>query len=248
MSALDTRDDLRELAEHYETVASLDLTPDPSGVRGVPGSRVPPGAQAILDADEVKTALGEIDEWAMFLVHVLVDERDAPCVGMTPAILRHVGEWAGHFLDHDDEGLRLAFADDLKRHSRNLSRLASRALRFVRTGTPCQDPTCTGQYVADLPRVGKPTAGDITCDRCKHKVPHSVWSSWPRARVEWVTVEHAARIAGVSVAAVKMRASRLKWRRQGVGREVKYYLPHVRGEQIGAPEAYAYAPGGAQAG
>jgi len=230
VSALDTRDDLRELAEHYETVASLDLTPDPSGVRGVPGSRVPPGAQAILDADEVKTALGEIDEWAMFLVHVLVDERDAPCVGMTPAILRHVGEWAGHFLDHDDEGLRLAFADDLKRHSRNLSRLASRALRFVRTGTPCQDPTCTGQYVADLPRVGKPTAGDITCDRCKHKVPHSVWSSWPRARVEWVTVEHAATIAGTTVAAVKMRASRLKWRRQGTGREVRYHVDDVRGE------------------
>jgi len=99
---------------------------------------------------------------------------------------------------------------------------------------PCSDPTCTGQYVADLPRVGKPTAGDITCDRCKHRVPHSVWSSWPRARVEWVTVEHAARIAGVSVGAVKMRASRLRWRRQGTGREVRYHVDDVRGEVVAA--------------
>ena len=234
MSALDTRDDLRELAEHYETVASLDLTPDPSGVRGVPGSRVPPGAQAILDEDEVGRVVGEVDAWAEFLVHVLADEQDARTGPTTVARLRHVGEWADHFLSHDDELLRLAFTDDLHEHLKAMRRLSKRALRFVRTGTPCQDPTCTGQYVADLPRVGKPTAGDITCDRCKHKVPHSVWSSWPRARVEWVTVEHAARIAGVGVGAVKMRASRLKWRRQGTGREVRYHVDDVRGEVAAA--------------
>ena len=236
MSALDTRDDLRELAEHYETVASLDLTPDPSGVRGVPGSRVPPGAQAVLDEDEVGRVVGEIDAWAEFLVHVLADEKATTAtiagtyIAGTGLRLRLVGEHAAHFLDHDDEMLRLAFADDLHEHLKAMRRLSKRALRFVRTGMGCQDPTCTGQYVADLPRVGKPTAGDITCDRCKHKVPHSVWSSWPRARVEWVTVEHAATIAGTTVAAVKMRASRLKWRRQGTGREVRYHVDDVRGE------------------
>lgn len=241
MSALDTRDDLRELAEHYETVASLDLTPDPSGVRGVPGSRVPPGAQAILDADEVGRVIGEVDAWAEFLVHVLVDERMEiggsahVQAAATPGRLRYAGDRADHFLDHDDELLRLAFADDLHEHLKAMRRLSKRALRFVRTGMACQDPTCTGQYVSALPRAGQQADGAITCDRCKHQVPHSVWSSWPRARVEWVTVEHAARIAGVSVPAVKMRASRLKWRRQGTGREVRYHVADVRGEVSNIP-------------
>jgi len=235
MSALDTRDDLRELAEHYETVASLDLTPDPSGVRGVPGSRVPPGAQAILDADEVGRALREVDEWAAFLAHVLFEEREATCPSnLTVPVLRFIGEHTDHFLNHDDEMLRITFTSDLNDHLWAVRRLSSRALRFVRTGMACQDPTCTGQYVSALPRAGQQADDAITCDRCRHRVPHSVWSSWPRARVEWVTVEHAATIAGTTVAAVKMRASRLKWRRQGAGREVRYHVDDVRGEVAAA--------------
>lgn len=238
MSALDARDDLREMADTYVTVASLDLSPDPSGVRGVPGSRVPPGAQAILDADEVGRVLREVDEWARFLQRVLLNE--AGIMGGLPTAttqgaLRHVAEHAAHFLDHDDEGLRLAFTDDLRQHKQALNRLSRRALRFVRTGMGCQDPTCNGQYVADLPRIGKPTDGAITCDRCRHRVENSVWTSWPRARVEWVTVEHAARMLDTTINTVRIRAHRLKWKRQGTGRNVKYYVPDVRGERDTIP-------------
>lgn len=229
MSTLDTRDDLRELAEHYETVASLDLTPEPSGVRGVPGSRVPPGAQQILDADEVGRVLTAVDDWAEFCAHVLVDEQEVTAPHSTPARLREVGEHAAHFLDHEDQMLALAFGDDLHEHLKAMRRLSKRALRFVRTGMACQDPTCAGQYVSALPRAGQQADDAITCERCGHRVPHSVWSSWPRARVEWITAEHAGRILDVSVAAVWQRAKRERWRRQGSGREVRYHVQDVRG-------------------
>ena len=228
-SRLDVRDDLRELADHYETVAAADPASQAGGATSKPGPRLPPGAMEMLDADEVRRALEAVDEWAEFCAHVLVDERDATAPDSTPARLRMVGEHVEHFLDHDDVMLSLSFVDDLREHLRSLRRLARRGVRIVRTGMVCQDPTCSGQYVSALAPAGQ---GDdaIECERCHHRVPHSVWSGWPRARVEWVTVEHAARIAGTTVAAVKMRASRGKWRRTGSGADVRYNIHDVRGE------------------
>jgi len=228
-SGLDVRDDLRELADHYETVAAADPASQAGGATSKPGPRLPPGAMEMLDADEVRRALEPVDEWAEFCVHVLVDECDIQAPDWTPGRLRTIGEHVAHFLGHDDVMLALSFVDDLREHLRALRRLARRGVRIVRTGMACQDPTCLGQYMSALPHAGH---GDdaIECERCHHRVPHSVWSGWPRARVEWVTVEHAARIAGTTVAAVKMRASRGKWRRTGSGADVRYNIHDVRGE------------------
>jgi len=221
--ALGARDDLREMAQLYETIASLDLTPEPGGAHGVPGSRVPPGMQEILDADEVTGGLREVDEWAAFLVHVLTDERDTSDPGLTPARLRMVGEHAQHFLDHDDELLALAFRDESRDHLKALRKLAQRGMRHVRTGMQCQDPTCVGHYGAV---VGGTAEGAICCDKCKHRVEYQVWSSWPRTG-HYVTVKHAASIAGTTVEAIKKRASRGKWRRMGEGRDVRYHSDDV---------------------
>ena len=59
-------------------------------------------------------------------------------------------------------------------------------------------------------------------------VPHAVWSSWPRARVRYITVAHAAKMLETTEAGVKMRASRGKWRRVGTGRDVRYDVDDVR--------------------
>jgi hypothetical protein len=224
MSHLDARDDLREMAEHYETIAALDLTPEQAGAHGAPGSRVPPGMQEILNAEEITSGLVVIDDWATFCVHVLVDEHIGLLVhGWTPARLRLIGEFTQHFLDHEDEMLALSFADDLHDNLRTLRKLARRGTRQVRTGMECQDPICVGHYVA----VVGTNEDAICCDKCKHRVEYSVWSSWPRTG-HYVTVEHAARMAGITIVAVKQRARRGQWRRTGEGRDVRYHVDDLR--------------------
>lgn len=227
---LNTRDDILELAERYETVAALDLTPQRAeGVRAVPGSRVPPGMQEVLNDDEVQRATTALDEWTEFVAHVIAEECDATMPDSTPARLRAIAPWTEHMLDHDDELLALAFADDLHEHLKAMRRLAGRGIRRVRTGMRCQDPACSGHYVSPLGTSSDRHDDAIECDKCKHRVPYVVWSSWPRARVQYVTVEHAARMAETTVAAIKMRASRYGWRRIGTGRDVRYHVEDVRG-------------------
>lgn len=228
-SALNTRDDLRELAERYETVAALDLTPDPSeNVRhAAPGSRVPPGAQEILDADEIARALHEVDDWAEFLAHVLVDECELTVPDATPARLRLAGEHAAYFIEHADEMLALAFMDDLHDGLRAMRRLSGRGVRRVRTGMRCQRLGCRGQLVSPL--GGDDRKDDaLVCDHCAERIEYVVWSHWPRARVQWITVEHAAKMLATSAAAVHVRASRGKWRKVGTGRDVRYSVDDVR--------------------
>jgi hypothetical protein len=229
IDTLNARDDFRELAERYETVAALDVHPSPPVGRATPGSRLPPGMQEVLDRDEVRTALTAVDDWAEFLVHVLADEREMTAPDSTPARLRLIGEQAAHFLEHEDELLALSVADDLHDHLRTLRRLAGRAVRRVQTGVRCQHPACEGRLVSPLGTTDDRHDAALVCDKdSRHTVPHSVWSSWPRARVQYVTVEHAARMLGTSVAAVKMRASRGRWRKIGTGRDVRYSVDDVR--------------------
>lgn len=233
-SALDLRDQFREAADLVETVAALDSTAERAagGGRSAPGSRLPPGMREILDADEVTTVIEGITEWAEFCVHILLDETDVPAIpDETPARLRLAGEHTAHFLDHEDELLSLTIQDDLHDHLRALRRLARRGTRVVQTGMRCQVVTCPGRLISPLGRDGSDRHdADLHCDRCGAVVPHIVWSSWARARVTYVTVEHAAKIAGTTVDAVKRRASRGKWRRVGTGRDVRYHVDDVRGD------------------
>lgn len=230
VAALNARDDLLELAERYETVKSLDLTPAPAVGRTAPGSRLPPGMQEVLDQDEILQAVTAVDEWAEFLAHVIADEREVSMPDATPARLREVAKHIAHLIGHEDEMLALSVADDLHTHLKAIRRLCGRAVRRVRTGVRCQMVTCSGYYVSPLGAVGDRHDDALECDKCKHRVPHSVWSSWPKARVKYVTVEHAANMVNTTVAAIKMRAARAKWRRVGTGRDVRYHVDDVRGE------------------
>jgi hypothetical protein len=232
-TAYGLRDQFREVADLLETVAAIEPTAEPGGgVRSVPGSRLPPGMREILDADEVTTAIDALSEWAEFCVHILLDEADVPAIpDATPARLRLAGEHAAHFLHHDDELLALTIQDDLHEHLKIMRRLARRGTRVVQTGMRCQVVTCSGRLVSPLGRPGSDRHdADLHCDKCGAVVPHIVWSAWPKARVTYVTVEHAAKIAGTTVDAVKRRASRGKWRRVGTGRDVRYHVDDVRGD------------------
>lgn len=230
-SALDVRDGVLELAERYEQVAALDPLEVAEGLRASLGPRVPPGVQTFLDADEIAEALATVDRFARFAGHALVDALDALVLpDPTPARLRAIAADVGVLLD--DARLGLDLDDEVRDLLRLMRRLARRAQRNIRTGIACQDPTCRGQLTAP---VGGPDRHDdaLACDRCGRRVPFTVWSGWPRARVTYVTVEHAARLAGTTVVAVKQRASRQHWRRIGTGRDVRYHVEDVRGSMAG---------------
>lgn len=227
--------DLRDLAERYETVASLDLATTRDAVPSKPGSRVPPGMQEILDDDELSRALTAVDDWALFLAHVLVDELDVAAVSpSTSARLRIAAGHAAHFVvdedlpDSDDHGLMaLAMQDDLYEHLRTMRHLAGRAIRPIRTGHRCH-AECGGQYVSPLGTSDNRHDDALTCDRCGHQVTYDVWSRWPRARVKYITVEHAAKMAGTTPETIRKRAARGKWGRTGTGRDVRYLVDDVR--------------------
>ena len=236
-SALNTRDDLRELADLYETVAALDLAPDPGMVgHTTPGSRLPPGLQEILDAEEIAAALRAVADWAESVARVVAEECDVTLPDLTPARLRTVAAHAGHMVDHADEMLALTFCDDLATHLRVMRRLFRRAVRRVRTGVRCQDPTCKGHLVSPL-GVGDRSDDALECDRCHARTPYLVWSAWPRARIQYVTVEHAAHMAGTTVDVIRHRAARGKWRRVGTGRQVRYHVDDVRAWERGDASA-----------
>ena len=228
VATLNLRDDLLEAAQRYETVIALesDTTAQHCG-HAPPGPRVPPGAQEILNADQLCRAIEAVDGWAEFLAHVLVDEVGVTAPDATTARLRLAAEHVAHFTDHDDEMLALSVRDDARHHLRELRRLSKRGTRRVRTGITCQRYGCDGPLVSPLGGPDR-TSDALVCEKCSHEVPYSVWSSWPRARVQFVTVEHAARLCGTTPNAVRIRASRGKWRKVGTGRDVRYHVEDVR--------------------
>lgn len=219
---------LDETATAYETVASLPPVTERTGGKasGKPGSRVPPGLNEVLDADEYDRAVREVDDWALYVAHHLLEVE--PGIGSvpdsTPGRLRLAARWADRLENEPDVMARYAFQDDARTHLREMRRLARRGTRRVRTESPCLDVTCDGRYVVKLD--GPDADGDLVCTRCQDRVPREQWERWG-TRTEWVTVEHAANMLGVSVQAVRQRASRGGWKRRGEGREVRYWAEDV---------------------
>ena len=224
---LSVRNDVYNLATLYETVAALEpVHPEP--VRMTPASRVPPGMGEIIDADEVTRALIAVDEDAESWAHIILDASGGVVPDSTPARLRWVGDRIGAILEDPDPLLVLSVLDDLHDRRKVLRRLSRRTVRVIRTGMRCQ-VGCGGQYVSPL-GSGEKHEGAIRCGRCGHRVDFAVWSRWPRARVRYITAEHAAKILGTTVAAVRMRASRQQWKRVGTGADVRYDIHDVRGD------------------
>lgn len=220
---------LSETADAYETVASLPPVVERGGGKasGKPGSRVPPGLNEVLDQDEYQRAVGEVDSWALYVAHHLLDT--VPGIGSvpdsTPGRLRLAARWADRLENEPDVMARYAFESDARAHLATMRRLARRGTRRVRTESPCLDVTCTGRYVIQL---GGPDAdGDLVCSHCQDRVPQDAWERWG-TRTEWVSVERAMTMLGVeSKHAVWSRAKREKWRRRGEGREVRYWAEDV---------------------
>lgn len=223
---------LGELADVYETVAAMTPTIERVGgpVSGKPGSKLPPGLSETLDIDEHTRAVAAVDSWAEYLAHHLIDTE--PGIGSvpdsTPGRLRLAARWADRLTDEPDLFARYAMRADGSERLVEMRRLSRRGTRRVRTDSPCLDVTCFGAYVAAID--GPEVDGDLVCSRCGDRVPHAQWSRWG-SRVEWVTVEHAANMAGCTINAVKIRASRMGWRKQGTGRNVKYHADDVLGRE-----------------
>lgn len=229
LDTLPLSDVLDETATVYETVAALpSVVERVSAARssGKPGSQPPPGAADMLDMDEYHRAVNAVDEWALFLAHMLVDELDGlgTVPESTPGRLRLAARWAEHLERHDDAHLRYAIGLDAREHLQALRRIAKRGTRVVRTSSPCLDVACKGEFVATI--TGPDVTDELVCDRCGQRVPREQWQRWG-SRTAWVTPEHAARLLGVSVQAVWQRASRERWRRTGRLRDTRYHRDDV---------------------
>ena len=227
--AMPLADVLDETATAYETVAALPTVVervDAARSTGKPGSQPPPGAQDALDADEHARAVTAVDEWALFLARLLVDEVDGlgAVPGSTPGRLRLASRWAEHLEHHDDLMLRYAVGLDAREHLVTLRRLARRGTRVVRTTSACMDVSCRGEYVATI--AGAEASSDLVCSSCGQRVPQESWERWG-ARVEWITPQRAASILGIPVSTVRVWAHRYGWDRQGTGRAVRYLFADV---------------------
>lgn len=227
--AMPLADVLDETATVYETVAALpSVVPrvDAARMSGKPSSTPPPGAGDLLDADEYDRAVSAVDEWALFLAHVLVDEVEGlgSVPPSTPGRLRLASRWAEHLEHHDDLMLRYAVGLDAREHLVTLRRLARRGTRVVRTTSPCMDVTCRGSYTATIAGPGE--SDDLVCSGCGSRVPAEQWQRWG-ARREWVTPARAATMLGIPVSTVRVWAHRYGWERQGTGREVRYLTSDV---------------------
>lgn len=227
---------LNETADVYETVASLPpaIERATGKATGKPGSRMPPGMTEVLDYDEYQRAVEELDTWAEFVAHVLIDE--IPGIGsdpgLTPGRLRLAARWADRIETHLDPMLRYALQTEAREHLGTMRRLARRGTRRVRTHSACMDVTCSGEYVATID--GPEVDGDLVCSRCGDRVPHETWERWG-TRTEWVSVEHVMNMLGLATKqAVWQRAKREKWRRRGEGREVRYWAEDIEKRRIAA--------------
>lgn len=215
---------LRHLADLHATVTDLDLTATRVARRtGRPGPAWPPGLADRLDLAELTADLQAVDVLAGTLAHEVLDATGSTPPQTTPARLRYA---AGNIrVLADDEHAGLDLWDTVTDHERALTRWVRRATRTVRTGEPCLDVACVGQYVAQL---GAEQDDALRCDGCGDVVQRATWERW-YALTEWVTVERAAGMLGMSVEAVRQRASRARWDRRAEGRSVRYRAADVLG-------------------
>lgn len=244
IDTLPLTDVLAETATLYETVAALPAVVERVQVArhsGKPSSQPPPGAGDLLDMDEYHRAVHAVDDWALFLAHVLIDEVPN-LTGLpqsTPGRLRLASRWADHLEHHDDPMLRYAVGLDAREHLVTLRRMSKRGTRVVNTKSPCMDVACRGEYVATIAGTDL-DHGDLTCSRCATVVPREQWERWG-SRAEWVTPQRAANILGIPVSTVRVWAHRYGWDRQGTGRDVRYRTDDIRdtaewrGATVGSP-------------
>lgn len=177
------RNRLLEIADTWPALTAR-LRPgssaDRSGVHVAPSSRPP------IDV-HVSDVVAEVTEWAHFLAHVLMDETDwRPDDTSMPALARGLAERVGHFTEHPDEQLALAFTDDAKRLAHLVRSTAlPTGRRTVRVGLRCEmhdtSPlgervACTGWYTLVLDPDKPGYIPDLVCTQDgQHRITPDEW-------------------------------------------------------------------------
>jgi hypothetical protein len=187
------------------------------------GEKVTSSRSASLPIDSyVVEVMAEIDAWAFFLARVLMDEVtvEVPVPGpvrgtwaepwrptdtSTAGLLRQIAtERVGHFTEHSDEGLRLSFFDDAKRHADRAEKTARPSgRRKIRLGVRCiehgttelgERVPCRGQYATVLDPEARGMA-DMVCEADQsHRMTPLEWQrGLRRGLIDQATVDALVR-------------------------------------------------------
>lgn len=172
-SALNARDDMLWIADAWPDLLvrlGRDSTAPDEKVRGTR----PVG---LVINEHVSQTMQDVTTWANFLARVLVDETDwtPPPGADTPTLLADIARRRiGHFTEHEDEGLRLSFYDDVASMRQQVQRAAyPSGRRWVPLHVACleHDTTdlgervpCEGEYrvLLDPDRPG--VVPDMVCE------------------------------------------------------------------------------------
>lgn len=188
------RNDLLAIAEAWPDLLDRLGREGSSAPDGMPKpvSRTP----GLVINEHVSQCMADVREWATFLARVLIDETpDFAAPGDTADLLRTLADRVGHFTEHPDDGMRLAFHDDLTTHLGKVLRVAyPDGYRTLDTRVPCEHHgdsaagervDCAGTYTVRPREDG--SMPDLICDRDReHRVAPNVWSrsGWRREHDE----------------------------------------------------------------
>jgi hypothetical protein len=176
-SALDTRDHLLAIAASWSELEGR-LSPSGSGASEV---HTPAGPGVPIDA-HVSDVIAETTEWVNFLARVLVEESDweVPEVITIPILLRSIArERLGHFTEHKDELMQLAFHDEAERHRKRVEATCRPVgVRTIRLGIACIEVRCDGQYAMRVNPTRQDVLDVMVCTRQRHHVlDPDVWTT-----------------------------------------------------------------------
>lgn len=184
-SALDARDDMLAIVYAWPDLLTRLGRDGSAGGEKVSGSRSP----GLVINERVSDTMAAVRDWAAFLARVLLQETDwtPPRVQDTPALLHNIARTRiGHFTEHEDEGMRLAFFDDVDHHRRAVESAAyPRGVKIIPVHVECVEHTttdlgervpCPGEYTVRLDPERAGLIPDMICDHDRaHRITPEQW-------------------------------------------------------------------------
>jgi len=143
----------RHLRATADTWPALLTALRPTGTTGV-GTRTPPTSRPPLNLT-VSDTIADITSWARFWARALADETQwTPPSGWledTPALLRALAQRTGHWTNHPDQVLAVAFVQECA-DTRRLAEEAAHpsGYRRIPVNRACDHEGCTGALYAPL--------------------------------------------------------------------------------------------------
>lgn len=193
--ALDARDDMLAIAAAWPDLLARLGREGSSAIDGMP--RPASRTVGLVINERVSETMREVRDWTMFLTRVLVDEAKwTPPRTDTPHLLTRIAhERIGHFTEHPDAMLRLAFLDDAKEMREKVEKVAyPDGIRTITMRARCEEFTtsdlgervpCTGRLTMRPTRYG--TMPDLICSEDKtHRTPPEVYMrpGWRKSHEE----------------------------------------------------------------